>query len=317
MSGPLVTDQPEHVGERPLHLEASFDERGRDVRRLQRRAGVNQHVRLAEITAFTSIAGAPDMVFAPNLNVAPPSRTTFSNRRSHPSSASILNRFAVTSGAVERTGKIWPHPGVCFHQTTGSPGMKLSLGTAVLRSRVGDDVSRVSAPHATGRRKAPTPLAPSFLNLPQSTITVKPLSGLTPFLSWGVSGVTKKEIVKQISRDLRLSQLQTKDIVQRTFDAITRRLVIEGRIELRNFGVFEVKRRAARKARNPRTGEKLITPPRNVVTFKPGKEMEELVGNAAREKPEAAREPEIDQAPVPKPASPSRRKKRVSIIPAK
>ncbi|MFP6659453.1 MAG: HU family DNA-binding protein, partial [Pirellulales bacterium] len=50
-----------------------------------------------------------------------------------------------------------------------------------------------------------------------------------------------------------------------------------GRIELRNFGVFEVKRRAARKARNPRTGEKVFVPQKFVVTFKPGKEMEERV----------------------------------------
>jgi nucleoid DNA-binding protein len=65
--------------------------------------------------------------------------------------------------------------------------------------------------------------------------------------------------------------------VQRTLDAIIHTLVSEGRIELRNFGVFEVKRRAPRKARNPRTGDKVYVPSKNVVTFKPGKEMEELV----------------------------------------
>jgi integration host factor subunit beta len=89
--------------------------------------------------------------------------------------------------------------------------------------------------------------------------------------------VTKKEIVKKISEEIELTQLKTKDIVQRTLDAIVQTLVTEGRIELRNFGVFEVKRRAARKARNPRTGDKVFVPPKNVVTFKPGKEMEELV----------------------------------------
>jgi integration host factor subunit beta len=89
--------------------------------------------------------------------------------------------------------------------------------------------------------------------------------------------VTKKEIVKKISEDLGLTQLKTKDIVQRTLDAIILTLVEEGRIELRNFGVFEVKRRAPRKARNPRTGAKVYVPSKNVVTFKPGKEMEELV----------------------------------------
>ena len=51
----------------------------------------------------------------------------------------------------------------------------------------------------------------------------------------------------------------------------------ERRIELRNFGVFEVKRRAPRKARNPRTGDKVFVPEKYVVTFKPGKEMEERV----------------------------------------
>jgi nucleoid DNA-binding protein len=89
--------------------------------------------------------------------------------------------------------------------------------------------------------------------------------------------VTKKEIVKQIAERCKLTQLQTKDIVQQTFDAIVETLLEVGRIELRNFGVFEVKQRKARKARNPRTGDRVDVPPKNVVTFKPGKEMEERV----------------------------------------
>jgi nucleoid DNA-binding protein len=89
--------------------------------------------------------------------------------------------------------------------------------------------------------------------------------------------VTKKEIVKQIADEIGLTQLQTKEIVQKTFDAIVETLIRETRIELRNFGVFEVRRRKARKARNPRTGEKVDVEPKNVVTFKPGKEMEERV----------------------------------------
>ena len=89
--------------------------------------------------------------------------------------------------------------------------------------------------------------------------------------------MTKKEIVKQISERIGLTQLKTKEIVQQTFDAIVETLLEVGRIELRNFGVFEVKKRKARKARNPRTGQKVDVPPKNVVTFKPGKEMEERV----------------------------------------
>lgn len=100
--------------------------------------------------------------------------------------------------------------------------------------------------------------------------------------------MTKKEIVKAISEELEITQLKTKEIVQKTFDAIVETLVTDGRIELRNFGVFEVKKRAARKARNPRTGGQVEVPAKFVVTFKPGKEMEERVREL--EAAEAARE---------------------------
>jgi nucleoid DNA-binding protein len=100
--------------------------------------------------------------------------------------------------------------------------------------------------------------------------------------------VTKKEIVKTISEEIGLTQLKTKEIVQKTFDAIVETLVEDKRIELRNFGVFEVKKRAARKARNPRTGDKVYVPEKYVVTFKPGKEMEERVRELERQAAAAA-----------------------------
>ena len=93
--------------------------------------------------------------------------------------------------------------------------------------------------------------------------------------------VTKKEIVKTISEEIGLTQLKTKEIVQKTFDAIVETLVEDHRIELRNFGVFEVKRRAARKARNPRTGAEVMVPSKQVVTFKAGKIMEEKIESPA------------------------------------
>jgi nucleoid DNA-binding protein len=122
--------------------------------------------------------------------------------------------------------------------------------------------------------------------------------------------VTKKEIVKTISEEIGLTQLKTKEIVQKTFDAIVETLVEDGRIELRNFGVFEVKRRAARKARNPRTGTRVDVPMKYVVTFKPGKEMEEKVrlleerkasregnGSPPSTQPPPAPPPEPDSSP--------------------
>jgi integration host factor subunit beta len=90
--------------------------------------------------------------------------------------------------------------------------------------------------------------------------------------------MTKKDMAKAIAEEMGLTQIQAKEIVQRVFDGITETLVQEGRIELRNFGVFEVKKRKPRKARNPRTGAKVKVPARLVVTFKPGREMEVRVG---------------------------------------
>jgi integration host factor subunit beta len=89
--------------------------------------------------------------------------------------------------------------------------------------------------------------------------------------------MTKKDMAKAIAEEMGLTQIQAKEIVQRVFDGITETLVQEGRIELRNFGVFEVKKRKPRKARNPRTGEKVKVPAKLVVTFKPGLKMEEQV----------------------------------------
>lgn len=123
--------------------------------------------------------------------------------------------------------------------------------------------------------------------------------------------MTKKEIVKTICERANkqkppllkgnLTQLATKEIVQWTFDAIIKTLVKEGRIELRNFGVFEVKQRKPRKARNPRTGARVDVEAKNVVTFQPGKEMEEEVKKAKL--PELKKKPrkgkKAAEAPMP------------------
>lgn len=100
--------------------------------------------------------------------------------------------------------------------------------------------------------------------------------------------MTKKDIVRWVSDRSELPQHSVKDIVHKTFEAIVDVLAKEGRLELRNFGVFQIKPRAARKARNPRTGRQVEVPERFVVVFKPGREMEqrtfEIEGTALAEK---------------------------------
>ena len=98
-------------------------------------------------------------------------------------------------------------------------------------------------------------------------------------MTFGKGGllVTKKDMAKAIADEMGLPHTQVKEIVQRVLDGITETLVTEGRIELRNLGVFEVRKRKPRKARNPRTGEQVTVPERVVVSFKAGREMTERV----------------------------------------
>jgi nucleoid DNA-binding protein len=90
--------------------------------------------------------------------------------------------------------------------------------------------------------------------------------------------MTKKEMVRAIAEEMNQPQILVQEVVQRVFDGITETLVTEGRIELRNFGVFEVKQRKPRQGRNPRTGESVMVPAKFAVSFKPGLEMLERIG---------------------------------------
>jgi nucleoid DNA-binding protein len=120
--------------------------------------------------------------------------------------------------------------------------------------------------------------------------------------------VTKKEIVRRISDRAELTQLKTKEIVQWTFDAIIDTLIKDGRIELRNFGVFEVRRRKARRARNPRTNDRVDVPEKNVVTFQPGKEMEERVRKEAKVYEPKRKKAKASPAGAPTPAAANKAK---------
>ncbi|NBP87798.1 MAG: integration host factor subunit beta [Planctomycetia bacterium] len=89
--------------------------------------------------------------------------------------------------------------------------------------------------------------------------------------------MTKQDIVRALCERLDMPKAQAQQVVQTTFDALIDSLVQEGRVELRNFGVFQIKQRQGRTARNPRTGEAVHVEPRSSVSFKPGKEMEDRV----------------------------------------
>lgn len=91
--------------------------------------------------------------------------------------------------------------------------------------------------------------------------------------------MTKKDLIRSVAQDIDVDQKLVQVVVQKTLDTVLDTIAKEGRAELRNFGVFEVKQRAARKARNPRTGEQVVVAEKHVVTFNPGKAMQQRIEN--------------------------------------
>ena len=86
--------------------------------------------------------------------------------------------------------------------------------------------------------------------------------------------LTKRDLVIRISEETGLIQQQVLDVIQKTLDYIAEALAKGEKVELRNFGVFEVKVRKARIGRNPNApATDVPIPERSVVKFKPGKEM--------------------------------------------
>lgn len=105
--------------------------------------------------------------------------------------------------------------------------------------------------------------------------------------------MTKRELVIRVANRLGMTQNDVAKIIEGTFETISHTLAEGHRWELRDFGVLEVKTRAARIGRNPRTGQQVPVPERRVVTYRPGKKMKDLVaGHAA-----AATAPEATAAP--------------------
>lgn len=91
--------------------------------------------------------------------------------------------------------------------------------------------------------------------------------------------LTKRDLVNQISEELGFTQSDVAKTIEKALEIITKKLGEGKRWEIRNFGVFEVKKRAPRKGRNPKTGVVVDVPHRYVVTFKAGKEVKKLLAD--------------------------------------
>ena len=92
-----------------------------------------------------------------------------------------------------------------------------------------------------------------------------------------MGAVTKRDFVVQISYKLGVKQFIVRDVIDQFLDRVIDSLAEGRRIELRNFGVYEVVQRKAKKGRNPKTGEVVPIPARKAVKFTTGRIMKQKV----------------------------------------
>jgi len=88
--------------------------------------------------------------------------------------------------------------------------------------------------------------------------------------------VIKLDIVNEVVSRTGITKTRAEMAVETVFDSLKKALAAGDRIELRGFGVFNVKARKTGVGRNPRTGEEVSIKPGKAVRFKPGKELQTL-----------------------------------------
>src|SRR3954470_10971390 len=89
--------------------------------------------------------------------------------------------------------------------------------------------------------------------------------------------ITKKDLIERITERTSLKRSDAKKIIQEFLEQVIAELKKGNRLEFRDFGVFEVKERAARLAQNPKTMQKVEVPAKRAVKFKVGRLMRESV----------------------------------------
>lgn len=91
--------------------------------------------------------------------------------------------------------------------------------------------------------------------------------------------MTKADLVEKIAATVNLTKKETEVVIDTIFDGIAKALESnqDGKVELRGFGSFRIRRRGARQGRNPQTGTTVSVPAKKVPYFKPGKELKSLI----------------------------------------
>ncbi|NIU85091.1 MAG: integration host factor subunit alpha [Candidatus Thorarchaeota archaeon] len=89
--------------------------------------------------------------------------------------------------------------------------------------------------------------------------------------------MTKADLVEIIFEKVGLSKKEAQDIIEIIFDTIKHSFVEGESVKIPGFGTFNVRKKAARRGRNPQTGEELEIAPRRVLTFKASNQLKSLI----------------------------------------
>ena len=105
------------------------------------------------------------------------------------------------------------------------------------------------------------------------------------------TAMTKADLIGVVAKRLDITQVQAGIIVEAALRSVVSALQTGQEVEIRGFGSFRFRKRAPRKGRNPKTGERVDVPPKKIPYFKMGKELKALLNSAP-----------TDEAPAPTPA---------------
>jgi len=91
--------------------------------------------------------------------------------------------------------------------------------------------------------------------------------------------MTKSDLAEKLAEKVDLNKQQAEEVINIFTSSIIEALAKGDKVEIRGFGSFRVRHRAAKEGRNPKTGEKVHVPNKKVPFFKTGKDFRELVDN--------------------------------------
>src|ERR1039457_4475377 len=178
-----------------------------------------------------------------------------------------------------RRGWRWRSPSITtatIHLMTSAPLCIFRRQHSIVICRTRDSASRQASRHLSSKPdKRPKSQAPSTL---LRNVLFLRLFRLNPNV-----GVTKAELIEEVSKVVEVTRKDSEGIVEAIFGGIVGSLHRGEKIEIRGFGSFRTRQRQPRVGRNPKTGTRVEVPSKRIPYFKPSKELKDLVNTSAGE----------------------------------